>query len=229
MIDRARYFEFRSEHGLESGGARHHALRDGDLWFTEVEPDRWAISFYPHRPDHPDAPRLVTDSAREGIDGSGGADAVGERLAAHFQGRDSRELVSVLIEMEATAAEVEAVRRAFDEAGAPAIVRAGYGRNSAEQLPWVILLSAPLAALVTGFLSKAGADGWDALKNLVQRIYKERRALGGRDGAIQVDEGDRQIILTENITDEGYRAIASLPPGGYYVWDETRGGWQRSP
>ena len=229
MSDRDRYFEFRRQHGLEGGGARHHALRDGDLWFAEIEPGRWAISFYPHRPDHPDAPHLVTDSEREGIDGADGVDAVGKRLDAHFEGRDGRDLVSVLIEAEASQAEVDLVQRVFDEAGAPAIVRAGYGRNSADQLPWIILVTAPLAALVTGFLGKAGADGWDALRDLVVRIYQERRALGGRDGAIQVDEGERQIILTENITDAGYRAITSLPPGGYYVWDAARGEWERSP
>lgn len=60
-----RFETFELDHRLKN--ARVHYLPEGELWFAEKDAGLWAISWYPCRSDHPDAPVLVTASKREGI------------------------------------------------------------------------------------------------------------------------------------------------------------------
>lgn len=120
-------------------------------------PGRGRVSWYPHRSDHPDAPKLVTDAEREGVDVSGSEEAVGDRLRTYFEGRDNRQFVTVIIEQEAPPLEVETVQRVFDDSGTPAIVSASYGRYSLFHPDWIVLIEVPLGAFVTDLAAKAGA------------------------------------------------------------------------
>jgi hypothetical protein len=230
MNEFRRFNQFQAEHGLPGDVTAHHyALADGDLWFAETRPGEWAVSFYPYRTDHPDAPALITDSTRETIDGGGGADAVGERLRAHLEGRDPRTLLDVLVEEGASPSDVAALADALDECGIPAAVRPGIARRSVGDMPWIVLITVPAGAIAAGFFGKAGSDAWDGLKRVVGRIYAVRRSSEAQTGSIEISEGNRALIFSETVTDAGYRAIAELPSSGYYVWDPQTSSWRASP
>jgi hypothetical protein len=172
-------------------------------------------------------PKLVTNADREGVDVSGGEDAVGDRLRTHFEGRDTRQLVTVIIEQEASPLEVETVQRVVDDSGTPAVVSASYGRYTLFHPDWIVLIEVPLGAFVTGLAAKAGADTWDALMAFVERPYKERRAVGHAKGSIQFDEGRRRIFVHDKLPPSAYPALAELSDEGEYSWDEAKGVWRK--
>src|SRR5439155_27343560 len=93
-------------------------------------------------------------------------------LRTHFEGRDGRQLVTVLIEQEASPLEVETVQRVLDDSGMPAVVSASYGRHSLFHPDWIVLIEVPLGAFVTGLAAKAGAECWDALRAFVERLTR---------------------------------------------------------
>jgi hypothetical protein len=225
VIATDRFQEFQRAHGVTSAHVLH--ARDGEIWYAASGSDSWAVTWYPHRSDHPDAPVLVTSSDGEGIDGGGGENVVGERLRAHFEGRDTRQLVTVIIEQEASPLEVETVQRVFDDLGAPAIVSASYGRYSAFHPDWIVLVEVPLGAFVTGLAAKAGADTWDALRRFIERLYEERRAVGLSKGSVQIDEGRRRVFLHDEIPAHAYPALAELSDEGEYFWDREQQTWRK--
>lgn len=225
MIATDRFREFQQDHGVKKAHTIH--VRDGELWYALDDAGRWVVSWYPHRSDHPDAPKLLTDAEREGIDISGSEEAVGDRLRTHFEGRDTRQLVTVIIEQEASPLEVETVQRVFDDSGAPAIVSASYGRYSLFHPDWIVLIEVSLGAFATGLAAKAGADTWDALRSFVELLYEQRRAVGHTKGSVQIDEGRRRIMLNDEIPPAAYPALADLSEEGEYFWDREMKAWRK--
>jgi hypothetical protein len=67
------------------------------------------------------------------------------------------------------------------------------------------------------------------LKRLVVKVFELRRRPDRPDGAIELDENGRTVILTDPIPDEGFRQLTEgdLPNSGYFVWDEDDGCWRR--
>jgi hypothetical protein len=209
-----------------------HHIRGGELWASETAEGVWAVSWYPHRRDHPDYPGTTIDSAHEpSMPVDQGADAILRWARERFATEDASIVGEVAIEEEAAVEEVDAIERLFDEAGVRTVVSASVGRKSADLLPWALMLKIPLTAFVTGLAAKASEDAWIALKRLVRAIYEARRRPDRADGSIWLDDGERVVILTDRVSDEGFRQVAAgeLPPGGHYVWDRERGGWRGYP
>lgn len=225
MIATDRFREFQQDHGVKKAHTIH--ARAGEIWYAQNNAGAWVVSWYPHRSDHPDAPKLLTDAEREGVDVGGSEGAIGDRLRTHFEARDTRQLVTVIIEQEASPVEVETVQRVFDESGTPAVVSASYGRYSLIHPDWVVLIEVPLGAFATGLAAKAGADTWDALRAFIERLYEERRAVGHRKGSVQIDEGSRRVMLHDEIPPAAYPALAELSDEGEYFWDRELEAWRK--
>jgi hypothetical protein len=206
-------------------------LRDGDISVTEKEPGHWVVIWNPHRTDHPDYPGVTLDSSVEQMPVEGGTDAIVEWAQERFENRDQRDLVEVSLDELASRDEVTAVQAAFDDEGIPAVATANLARRSAGELPWEVYAMMPVVAFLTAFGAAAGPDAWHGLKRLVLTIFRVRRKATGRDGSIVVEVGDRTVVLTDQVSEEGFRQIAheGLPPGGYYIWDGAEGRWHRSP
>jgi hypothetical protein len=206
-------------------------LRDGDISVTENEPGHWGVSWNPHRTDHPDYPGVTIDSSTEQMPIEGGTDAIVEWARERFENRDQRDLVEVSLDELASGEEVAAVQAAFDDEGIPAVATANLARRSAGKLPWEVYATLPVGAFLMAFGAAAGTDAWHGLKRLVLAIFRVRRKATGLDGSIVIVVGDRTVVLSDQVSDEGFRQIAheALPPGGYYIWDDAEGRWHRSP
>ena len=202
-------------------------LRDGELWYGRKPGGSLGITWLPQRADHPDAPQLVADSVELGLDTDAADEELSDRLRAYFNCRDARALIPVTVEREATPAEVEAVQRVFDQVGRRAAVSANYGRHSAFHPDWVVLIEVELSVFVAGFVGKAGADAWDALRAFVERLYEERRRTGHQKGSIMFDEGRRRVFLTDALPPEAYRALAEIGEAGEYFWDTAKRVWYK--
>lgn len=220
-----RFRRFKEQHRTGSATVMH--LRDGELWYAKKPDGAVAITWLPQRAHHPDAPELVTDSVREGIDSDGDDAALSERLRTYFEKRDPRRLVPVTIEQEASIAELEAVQRVFDDAGMPAAVSANYGRHSLSHPDWIVIAEVQLGVFVAGFVGKAGADAWDALRAFVGRLYEERRRLGHDKGSLMFDEGRRRVVISDALPPEAYPALADLGDAGEYRWDHDARAWRK--
>ena len=117
----------------------HHLnLRDGSVTVSGSH-EAYRVSWVPLRRDHPDAPQLIV--SRRDAD----VETVLTWARDFFDGRDSRDLIEVVIESEASAVETEELSRLLDDAGTAAIVRACLERKSADPLPWMVIIKAPLA------------------------------------------------------------------------------------
>lgn len=196
------------------------------MW--ESDPGVWLVRFRPYRRDHPDAPGVTLDSQSDALPTEEGRDAIVEWARVQFSGRDPRDLAEVVIDAGASEAEVRAIERLFDEAGAPAIVSADLESRSVGTLPWAMIVTFPLAAFVTGFAAAAGTDAWHALKGFVADVFEARRSPDRPDGAIEWDDERRRVILTDRIPDDGFQQLTSgeLPGSGYFVWDEEQKEWR---
>lgn len=157
--------QFHAAHGLQSGSATCVSVEGGAVWLAEVGEHRWAVSFYPYRSDHPDAPVAHIQVGEEELGGAADADAAEAWARQRFEGRDPREFVVVALEEEADELDVELVQALLDDAGTPAIVRPTIGRRSAELLPWIIVLKVAQPASrerrerICGMPSKAWFNG----------------------------------------------------------------------
>lgn len=214
---------------------RNAYLRDGVISVTEKKPGVWLVTWTPHREDHPDYPGLSVDSSVEPMPVDEGPDAIVEWACLRFENRDPRDLLEVHLDVAASDDEIAEVGQAFDEAGLPAVASANISHRSAVDVPWVVYVVVPAAVFATAFAraagTAAGADAWQGLKTLVSRVCRARNAGSKRDGAIQLEIDERTVILTDDVPDEGIRQVANgeLPAAGYYVWDDKRGGWNRTP
>ncbi len=206
----------------------HSVLRDGDLWVAETGPGVFAVTWWPHREDHPDFPGVTIESSRNPMPIEGGLDVVSDWAHDRFDGRDPRDLLEVHLDVGADEQEIAAVSRAYDEAGVPAIVTASIVRRSAitELLPWTMVVKVSLTVFLLRFANNAADDAYRALQTLIRRVYEARR---GRPGSICLEDGERKVILTDEVPDEGLRELVEgkLDAPGYYVWDAGRGVWRR--
>jgi hypothetical protein len=82
--------------------------------------------------------------------------------------------VRVLLDVTATAEEVEAVRAALEEAGFQGAPEASVPHQGDEM--WLVLLAVPVTQFLQGFASEAGKDAWLRLKFARTRIPAAVRA-----------------------------------------------------
>lgn len=196
-------------------------LREGSVTVSG-SPGSFLVSWRPIRGDHPDAPELLVE--RDDAD----SEQVVEWARQFFEKRDPRHLITVLIEADADPEDVRALRALFDEMGVPAIVEAGYSRASAETLPWIMLIKAPLTAFVTALAAKAGSDAWDALREAIARIFATRKHTVRLGGSIVVEDDGRTVVLKDDLPEDALRALTAgdAPTSGYLIWDPDLQAWR---
>ena len=84
-------------------------------------------------------------------------------------------MIEVVLDKTAAPAEVQAVKQAFEDAGLLAEVSADLEHASATLPPWMIYVTVATASLFfSGFVSAAGADAWNGLRDLVRKLYRAR-------------------------------------------------------
>jgi hypothetical protein len=123
----------------------------------------------------------------------------------------------VLMESAAPPGEVEAVREVLRDVGLDLPVDASLARRSLGDLPWYLLLVAPLAKFGWTFAGKVaerlGERTGDALANslsmLVRRLWQSR---SGADGRMELEDSvtKTRIMLTEDLPDEAYDALRQI-------------------
>ena len=146
---------------------------------------------------------------------------------------DINELViDVTLEMEAPPKEVVAVEEVLREEGIRGKVRATYMRLSMGELPWAIILLAPLFWFISAFFvgagQEAGRDAWKGLRKLVSRLYAARRNKHGRI-TIRTTDTHTIIALQDDLPDEAYKRLVQMSPdrlnGGNWIWDFKQKRW----
>ncbi|HZV74941.1 MAG TPA: hypothetical protein VFF79_14595 [Conexibacter sp.] len=142
---------------------------------------------------------------------------------ADEQGQD---VVDVKIEAQADAAEVDAVRELLGSLGLTAAVTAQLGRYASGPAPWAMAIETAGSAFFERLAAEAGLEPGAALERFVASVYELRRRDDRPDGSIRVEDGERSIALTEAVSGEGMRQVATgeLPAGSSYFWDD--GSWQ---
>jgi len=144
--------------------------------------------------------------------------------------------VEVSLEVEASAADREAVAGIFESAGIRADVQADYIRRSAELLPWLIVISVVAArflwAAVGGAGDEAGRDAWKGLKWLVAALYEARRSSQSPQGGVSISDQETgvEIQFPPGLPDRAYIRIVqiespSAPLSGILRWDDDAQDW----
>ncbi|HKG04084.1 MAG TPA: hypothetical protein VKB03_12955 [Conexibacter sp.] len=138
----------------------------------------------------------------------------------------TQDVVDVKIEAQADAAEVEAVRELLGSLGVNAVVTAKLGRYASGPAPWAMAIETGGSAFYERLAEAAGTEPGAALERLLARVYEMRRRDDRPDGSIRIEDGERSIALTEAVSAEGLRQVATgeLATGASYFWDD--GGWQ---
>lgn len=130
----------------------------------------------------------------------------------------------VLLDRDATAAEVDGVAQALRSSGLEAEVVPAIERRSSIQLPWIIMISVPISAFFTAFAAEAGKDAYRGLADFVRALVAARR--GGR-GSIEIA---RSLTIPSNVTDDALRALLEVPPDsleqGLWIWESESGTWR---
>ena len=134
--------------------------------------------------------------------------------------------VSVVIHEKSTPAQVAAVRSVVREFDNEAEVSATYSTKAIDPVSiFLISLAAPFAA---GFAGKAGADAWDSLRELVQRL----RAAAEDEAQVVLEDSDGvQVILGATETPARLLQLPEDVRGaaGEYrelYWDSDDGCWK---
>lgn len=135
-------------------------------------------------------------------------------------------VVKVLIEADASADTVAEVTSLLDSLGVCALVTAQLGRYGAQSGAWAMAIETQDDGFFARLADSAGAEPGVALESFVSRIRDGRGADGAGDGSIRIDDGQRIVNLTSNVSAEGLRQVAhgELPAGSKYFWFE--GQWQ---
>ena len=142
--------------------------------------------------------------------------------------------VDVLLDSGASAAEVTAVTDVLRDEGMEGSVEAALSRRGAGELPWVIILLAPVAVFLSAFLKgigqEAGRDTYHGLRQLISRLFGARR---NANGSVSLSDEDTrtEIVLVDDLPEEAYRQLADKSleelKGGYWTWDPKLGRWSR--
>ena len=143
--------------------------------------------------------------------------------------------IDIVLDMEALPQEVAAVKEVAEEEGIRGSVRATFFRKSLGDLPWAIYLLVPVLVFCSAFLKgsgqEAGRDAYQALRQLISRLYNARR---DRKGSVVVRDSDTftHIVFQDDLPEEAYRQLAQIGQerleGGYWVWDFEQGRWNRT-
>ena len=149
--------------------------------------------------------------------------------------QDSELTVDILLDMEASPKEVDAVTRVAQEEGIRGSVRAAFFRKSLGDLPWVIYLLVPALVFSSAFLKgagqEAGRDAYQALRKFISQLYDARR---DRNGSVVVRDSETftHIVLQDDLPEEAYKQLAQIDQeqleGGYWVWDFEQCRWNRT-
>lgn len=138
----------------------------------------------------------------------------------------------VYIEDTATPDHRDAVTQAFARAGFDVDVEAGYGRRSADVLPWIVQvdLLLPVKVFLLAVVGAAGTDAYSGVKKWVKDVRSARAGAGTGEGSIQIRDPDHTtVILPTTLPDEGVDALRDLDwdemRSGYLVWDPDRKVW----
>jgi hypothetical protein len=145
----------------------------------------------------------------------------------------------VLMESTAPWEEVEAVRKVLREAGLDLPVHASLERRGLGDLPWYLLLVAPLARFGWTFVGAVGqrlgertGDAIaDSLPTLIRQLWQSRT---GREGRMELEDTltKARIMLTDDLPDEAYQALRRVDltqpelQGNVLVFDPVSVEWR---
>ncbi|MGA5564727.1 hypothetical protein ACPCUV_26660 [Streptomyces platensis] len=94
-----------------------------------------------------------------------------------------------------------------------------------EAIPWLVLISLPMQS----FLSSAGEDAYQALRNAVRDLF--RATVQARNSAILEDDSSGiQVILESDLPDDAYQQLRDLDlrqfSVGPLIYDRNRHCWR---
>jgi hypothetical protein len=144
----------------------------------------------------------------------------------------------VLMENTAPPDEVAAVRKVLREAGLDLPVEASLARRSLGDLPWHLLLVAPLAKFGWTYAGKVaeklGERTGDAIADSLAALVKRlRQSRTGPEGRMELEDSvtEARIVLTDDLPDEAYHALREIDltqpefQGNVLVFDPSSGKW----
>ena len=141
--------------------------------------------------------------------------------------------VDILLDLDASASEVAAVKAIAREEGIHGSVQATWSSRGLES-PWVICLLAPVGIFFSAFFStvgkEAGKDAYQGIRRLTSRLFGARR---NSNGSVELwDDNTRtHVILTADLPEEAYAQLAlkglRQMQGGYWTWDSKLKEWKR--
>lgn len=142
--------------------------------------------------------------------------------------------VQIVLNSDATAAEIAAVRAVAQEEGLRGPIEATWSSRGFEQFPWILCLLVPLGLFFSQFFSgmgqEAGKDAYREIRRLIARLYGARR---DSNGCVEMWDKDTKthIILTADLPEEAYAKLGKIGfsqlKGGYWTWDPGLGEWNR--
>lgn len=145
--------------------------------------------------------------------------------------------LQVQIDKGSSSDEVHALEEAFRRAGLEASVHPGIIELS-EQFTWIVMISLPPTAFLSGYFAAAGGDAWSATKRLSDRLMQFVRDLktargGSQDGRIELEEAGRAwLLLTSDLPQEAFRQLDdidwSVAQSGSLHWNNQDQCWIHS-
>lgn len=137
-------------------------------------------------------------------------------------------MAKVDLDSGASASEVDAVGRAFKDAGIDAEVRADVESRSSLP-PWVMYVA---IATVAGFFGAAGADAWKRLRDLITKLFRARDESKSPKGyvVVTITEVHERIVFSDGLPDEAFKSLLRMEimetQAGQIQWDEETGTWR---
>ena len=149
------------------------------------------------------------------------------------------EPLDVVLESECTAADVDAVAAVFEAVGIPADVRPGYIRESAADLPWLVIIFVGIwaggtfiRAALQGAGDEAGRDAWRALMHIIKAIYEARQSSSAAGGSVSIRIADPsvEIPLPPELPEVAYQRLFEIEDpqarlSGILMWDSEAQAW----
>ena len=149
---------------------------------------------------------------------------------------NGREQLEVVLEGTSTAEDERAIEAIFAEFGIPTVVMVEI-RKADIQVPWLVMISAPLGAFLAVYCAaiakRLGDDTYDAAKHLVGRLWQARAARWGRNGSVVLKDTDARVrlLLDDGLPKEAYQALEeldreALKRGDTLRYDAVTGEWR---